>query len=64
MNDPREPRQAAAPGLCGSCVHATVVTSDRGSQFLLCEQSKTDDRFPRYPSLPVRVCAGYRAKVG
>jgi hypothetical protein len=64
MNDPREPRQAAPAGLCASCRHAVVVTTDRGSRFTLCERSKTDDRFPRYPALPVRVCAGYQAKVG
>jgi hypothetical protein len=25
----------------------------------MCELSKTDPRFPRYPPLPVIVCAGY-----
>ena len=64
MNDPRDPRQPAQAGLCASCQHCTVVASDRGSRFILCERSKTDDRFPRYPPLPVRVCGGYAAKVG
>jgi hypothetical protein len=60
MNDPRDPRQAVPPGLCTSCRHAAVVPSDRHAEYLLCERSKTDDRFPRYPRLPVRVCDGYR----
>ena len=64
MNDPQQPRQATPRGLCATCAHAVIVTSDRGSQFTFCGLSKTDDRFPRYPRLPVMACAGYRAKVG
>lgn len=47
------------PGLCGACVHARVVRSGRGSTFWLCEQSRTDARFPRYPRLPVLACVGF-----
>jgi hypothetical protein len=36
------------------------VDSSRGSVFYLCRLSLTDPRFPRYPSLPVMACAGYR----
>jgi hypothetical protein len=52
---------AAAPnaGLCQTCMHASRVTSARGSTFVLCERSRTDPRFPRYPRLPVTACAGY-----
>jgi len=64
MNDPREPRQGAPQGLCSTCTHALVITSARGSRFTLCELSKTDPRFPRYPPLPVLACDGYRVKVG
>jgi hypothetical protein len=49
-------------GLCRACAHATVVTTDRGSTFYLCERSKTDPRFPRYPRLPVVACIGYDEK--
>jgi len=52
----------ADAGLCGSCAHATVITSDRGSVFHLCERSKTDPRYPRYPRLPVVACIGYDEK--
>ena len=31
----------------------------RGSRFVLCERSRTDPRFPRYPPLPVLRCAGF-----
>ena len=35
------------------------VESERGSVFYLCGLAATDPRFPRYPRLPVRECAGY-----
>jgi hypothetical protein len=36
----------------------------RGSEFILCALSRTDDRFPRYPRLPVLRCDGYRPGTG
>jgi len=60
MNDPPRPEQgmpASRAGLCAGCVHARVISSDRGSQFLLCQFAAIDPRFPRYPALPVRRCA-------
>jgi hypothetical protein len=41
-------------------MHARVITSDRGSRFVMCDLSKTDDRFARYPGLPVLGCRGYQ----
>ena len=49
-------------GLCGSCMHAQVVTSPRGSTFYLCRLSFTDPRFARYPRLPVVTCTGYEPR--
>jgi hypothetical protein len=49
-------------GLCATCVHARVIESDRGSRFYMCERSRTDERFPRYPRLPVIACIGYDEK--
>jgi hypothetical protein len=49
-------------GLCASCAHAARIVTDRGSEFYLCERSKTDPRFPRYPRLPVVACIGYDEK--
>jgi hypothetical protein len=46
-------------GLCASCQNVRRITSDRGSRFYLCELSKTDPRFPKYPRLPVLSCSGY-----
>jgi hypothetical protein len=50
-------------GLCDSCRHARGITSGRGSRFVLCELSRTDARFPRYPRLPVLTCSGYEPHV-
>jgi hypothetical protein len=36
-----------------------TISSSRGSTFLLCELSKRDARFPRYPAQPRMVCGGY-----
>jgi len=40
-------------GLCSICIHTRLVVSGRGSHFMRCGLSDTDDRFPRYPRLPV-----------
>ena len=48
-----------AVGLCASCVNVRRITSDRGSRFYLCELSKVDSRFVKYPRLPVLSCPGY-----
>src|SRR5262245_61744747 len=54
------PTLSATPrGLCGSCRYAREVTSGRGSVFVLCERSRDDASFPRYPRLPVLECRGY-----
>jgi hypothetical protein len=49
-------------GLCATCVHAQRILSSKGSSFYLCRLSETDDRFRRYPALPVLRCIGYEAK--
>jgi hypothetical protein len=36
-----------------------AITSERGSVFLLCELSRSDARFPRYPPQPRMACTGY-----
>ena len=46
-------------GLCATCVHARVVQSAR-STFYMCTRSFTDDRFPKYPRLPVLQCVGFQ----
>jgi hypothetical protein len=46
-------------GLCARCDHARRVTSAKGSTFWLCERSRADPRFRKYPPLPVRHCLGF-----
>jgi hypothetical protein len=48
-----------AAGLCDSCVHQRLVPNTRGSVFSLCERSRAEPEYPRYPRLPVRECAGF-----
>ena len=50
----RDPR-----GLCVSCRHKRDVPNTRGSTFLLCERSREDPAYPRYPRLPVLECRGF-----
>lgn len=47
------------PGLCADCMHARVIENRRGSRFHLCERSRTQPEYPRYPRLPVLRCAGH-----
>ena len=51
-------------GLCDSCVHQKVIRNTRGGSFSMCERSKTDPRYPKYPRLPVEKCPGYERKPG
>jgi hypothetical protein len=53
---------AISAGLCDSCRHQKVVGNTRGSRFSLCERSKTDPRFVKYPRVPVARCAGYERR--
>ena len=53
------PTTEPSAGLCGDCLHARRVESERGSVFVMCQLSATDSRFPKYPRLPVFSCAGY-----
>jgi hypothetical protein len=46
-------------GLCASCAHHREVLSGRGPRYHLCELSKVDPAFERYPRLPVVRCGGY-----
>jgi len=46
--------------LCQTCQYARQIESDRGSVFLRCELSFQDQRFAKYPRLPVLECVGYQ----
>lgn len=47
-------------GLCESCRFHSLIVSDKGTEFHLCEKSKTDSTFPKYPQLPVKECNGFQ----
>lgn len=49
-------------GLCADCRYMKVIYSDRGKIFYQCGKSFEDARFPKYPTLPVRMCPAYEAK--
>lgn len=53
---------AAGAGLCDSCRHRIEVRNTRGSVFSLCERSRTEAEFSRYPRLPVLECRGYEVR--
>ena len=57
MSDP-----ASHAGLCDDCLHQRIVRNTRGSVFSLCERSRSDPGYPRYPRLPVLECAGYEPR--
>lgn len=45
-------------GLCAGCRHARRVRTPR-SRFWLCERSREDASYDRYPRLPVLSCRGF-----
>lgn len=58
----RVPRNFGYGGLCTTCRHLKVISSDKGSTFLMCRRAATDPRFAKYPPQPVRICAGHEAQ--
>jgi REP element-mobilizing transposase RayT len=55
------PAQPGDPdvGLCFHCAHAQIVQSGRRSRFWLCELSRLDLPYAKYPRLPVLRCRGF-----
>jgi hypothetical protein len=51
-------------GLCDRCAHQRLVHTTRGSTFSLCERSRTDPSFPKYPRVPVLECRGFEPRAG
>lgn len=52
-------RAAMRLSLCETCEWVRVVTTPRGSRFLMCRRSQSDPPFPKYPPQPVARCGGY-----
>ena len=55
---------AAEVGLCGRCRNARVQDSAKGSRsrFWRCTLADEDERYLRYPPLPVQECEGFVAE--
>lgn len=51
-----------AAGLCDRCRHQRLVANTRGSTFSLCERSRSDPAYARYPRLPVERCPGFEPR--
>jgi hypothetical protein len=49
------------PGVCGSCRHASVKPTKRGTAYLRCTRAEWDERLVRYPRLPKSSCPGFTA---
>jgi hypothetical protein len=49
-------------GLCDTCRHQRIVRNTRGGAFSMCERAKFDERFPKYPRLPVERCPGWERR--
>lgn len=48
-------------GLCADCIYHREIVSGKGSRFLYCLRAESDDRYTKYPRLPVVQCEGYEA---
>jgi hypothetical protein len=49
-------------GLCDACRHQRRVGNTRGSTFSLCERSKADPAYAKYPPIPVLACPGFERR--
>jgi hypothetical protein len=58
--DDASAERARRVGLCARCRNARRILSSKGSEFWMCELSKTDARFAKYPPLPVLRCEGFQ----
>ncbi len=48
--------------LCETCAVMREVIAPKGSRFLLCQLSKSDPAYLKYPPQPVVRCDGYQKK--
>jgi len=46
-------------GLCETCRFLRTQGTKRGAIFYRCGRADEDERFMRYPPLPVRACQGF-----
>jgi hypothetical protein len=48
-------------GLCADCRSLRAQCTKRGVVFFRCARADEDDRFMRYPPIPVMKCGGFDA---
>ena len=41
---------------------SSVIRNTRGSSFSMCRRARDDDRYPKYPRLPVTRCPGFEPR--
>jgi hypothetical protein len=46
--------------LCETCARMREVVTPKGSRFLLCELSRTNADYAKYPPQPIVRCSGYQ----
>lgn len=50
-------------GLCLTCTHSRAIKHPHGGDpYWRCGLADTNNRFPKYPRLPVLQCIGYEPK--
>lgn len=54
-----DPAIATMLGLCASCRFVRTQETRRGAVFYRCARADSDDRFVRYPPIPVMACPGH-----
>jgi hypothetical protein len=55
------PGLRAPAGLCGSCQHAKINPTKRGTVYLRCTRAAWDPSLEKYPRLPRLSCHGFQA---
>ena len=48
--------------LCETCASMLAVVTPKGSRFLLCQLSRIDPAYPKYPPQPIVRCAGHQPR--
>ena len=49
-------------GLCVNCIYCRKVKSDKIISYVMCNLSKLNSKYDKYPRLPVYKCHGYVIK--
>ena len=62
MSKENTERPSSPIGLCETCRFVKTQGTKRGAIFYRCGRADEDDRFMRYPPLPVSACPGFEAE--